>query len=356
MAKKKAPSAVSPVPAAAHDHQHDHAHTHEHVHGEECGCATHGDFELAHDGAYDDSYTPIARKKLGIYLVSPSGVVDPEIVAKSQITLAEQGFKVAVDKAALLRHQRFAGTDKQRLAGLHRAAKQKHQIVMATRGGYGLTRLLPQIDWKLLADSGKKFVGYSDFNALQLGLLAQTGAVSYAGPCANAFGAKNVDDLTADIFAEVMHGELEILSFDSVDSDPVDCRGILWGGNLAMLTSLLGTPYMPKIKRGILFLEDVNEHPYRVERMLAQLLQSGILAKQKAIVLGNFTEYRLTAADAGYDMNEVIAWLRRETGVPVVTGLPFGHTDFKVTLPIGAKVGLATEEGVAHLVIDEHTH
>lgn len=352
MAKKKAPSAVSSTPAAAHDHPH-----HEHVHGQECGCETHGDFELAHDAAFDASYTPIPRKKLGIYLVSPSGAVDPDAIARARVALPEHGFKVSVDRAALLRNQRFAGTDAQRLAGLHRAATQKHEIVMATRGGYGMTRLLPQIDWKLLADSGKKFVGYSDFTVLQLGLLAKTGAVSYAGPCAAGdFGGKKVDDLTADIFAEVMHGELEILSFDAPDADPVDCRGILWGGNLAMVTSLLGTPYMPKIKGGILFLEDVNEHPYRVERMLAQLLQSGVLAKQKAIVLGNFTEYRLSPADAGYDMKETIAWLRRESGLPVVTGLPFGHTPFKVTLPVGAKIGLATEDGVAHLVIDEHTH
>ena len=347
MAKKKASA-----PAVAHDHDH----AHEHVHGAGCDCPTHGDFELDHDGAYDPSYTPIPRKKLGIYLVSPSGAMDPDVIAKSRVTLAEQGFKVSVDRAALARHQRFGGTDAQRLAGLHRAATQKHEIVMATRGGYGLTRLLPQIDWQLLADSGKKFVGYSDFTALQLGLLAKTGMVTYAGPSAAAFGAKKVDDLTADIFAEVMHGELEILSFDSPDADPVDCRGILWGGNLAMVTSLLGTPYLPKIKGGILFLEDVNEHPYRVERMLAQLLQAGVLAKQKAIVLGNFTEYRLTPNDAGYDMSEVIAWLRRETGLPVVTGLPFGHTAFKVTLPVGAKVGLATEDGVAHLVIDDHEH
>jgi muramoyltetrapeptide carboxypeptidase len=349
MAKKKAAAAA---PVAAHDPDHHH----EHVHGEACGCDTHGDFELAHDGAYDASYTPIPRKKLGIYLVSPSGAVDPAIVEKARVTLPEQGFKVSVDRAALQRHQRFAGTDAQRLAGLHRAAAQKHEIVMATRGGYGLSRLLPQIDWKLLADSGKKFVGYSDFTAVHLGLLAQTGTVSYAGPVAADFGAKKPDDLTADIFAEVMHGELEILSFDAPDADPVDCRGVLWGGNLAMVSSLLGTPYMPKIRGGILFLEDVNEHPYRVERMLAQLLQAGVLAKQKAIVLGQFIEYRLTANDAGYDMNEVIAWLRRETGIPVVTGLPFGHTPFKVTLPVGKKVGLATEDGVAHLVIEEHDH
>ena len=294
----------------------------------------------------------------GIYLVSPSGaVVDPETLVRAKTNLTAEGFKVTLDRGASLRHERFAGTDAQRLAGLQRAATQKSPFVMATRGGYGMSRLLDRIDWKAMADSGKTFIGHSDFTAFQLALLAKTGAVSYAGPMAVFdFGGKRVDDLTSALFGETLRGELEVLSFDSPDSDPVDARGVLWGGNLAMLVSLIGTPYLPKIKGGILFLEDVNEHPYRVERMLAQLLQAGVLAKQKAIVLGNFTEYRLTPNDAGYDMSEVIAWLRRETGLPVVTGLPFGHTAFKVTLPVGAKVGLATEDGVAHLVIDEHEH
>ncbi len=314
---------------AAHDHDHSHDHDHDHA--------------------------PIARQKLGIYLVSPSGAADPDLLPAAKTNLAALGFKVTADRTAMARHQRFGGTDAQRLAALHRAADQKHDIVMATRGGYGMSRLMDQIDWARLADSGKRFVGFSDITALHLGLLAKTGTVSYAGPCALSDFGKKVDDLTADLFAEVMHGELEILSFETRDADPVDCRGILWGGNLALVTAMLGTPYMPKT-RGILFLEDVAEHPFRVERMLIQLLQAGVLKRQKAIVLGSFTDYRLTAHDNGFDLNEVIAWIRRETGVPVVTGLPFGHTATKATLPVGAKVGLATEEGMAHLVIDEHTH
>src|SRR5699024_10470138 len=116
--------------------------------------------------------------------------------------------------------------------------------VMATRGGYGIGRLLNRINWKKVADSGKLFIGHSDFTAFNLALLAKTGAVSYAGPTvAFDFGAAQLDDLTPDLFAEVLRQELEILSFESPQSDPVDERGILWGGNLAMLVSLLGTPY-----------------------------------------------------------------------------------------------------------------
>lgn len=292
----------------------------------------------------------------GIYLISPSGAVaDSKALDLARVRLAKLGFKTAVDRAALAVHERFAGTDKQRLAGIARALKQKQPIVMATRGGYGLSRLLPFIDWKAAADSGKIFVGQSDFTIFNLALLAQTGAPSFVGPTAVFdFGAKIMDDLTADLFAEIMRGELEILSFESPGSDAVDARGILWGGNLAMMTSLIGTPYLPKVKGGILFLEDVCEHPFRVERMLTQLWHAGILQRQKAIVLGHFTDYRLADHDNGFDMPSVVRWLRQTVKVPVVTGLPYGHVKVKATLPVGKKVGIATEKGMAHLVLEEH--
>jgi muramoyltetrapeptide carboxypeptidase len=296
--------------------------------------------------------------KQGIYLFSPSSAVqDPATLEMARQRLEAEGFKTVIDRAAAARHQRFAGTDEQRLKALSRALKQKLPIVMATRGGYGLGRLLPMIDWKAVADSGKRFVGMSDFTVFNLALLAQTGAVSYTGATAvYDFGGKSADELTTALFGELMRGELEILSFETPDADPVDCRGILWGGTLAMVASLVGTPYMPKIKGGILFLEDVGEHPYRVERMLTQLWQAGILQKQKAIVLGHFTEYRLAPHDAGFDMPAVLAWLRKTVKVPVLTGLPYGHIKSKATLPVGKKVGIATEPGMVHLVLDEHDH
>jgi muramoyltetrapeptide carboxypeptidase len=294
----------------------------------------------------------------GIYLISPSGAVaNPEALDLAAQRLRAMGFRTAVDRTALAVHERFAGTDRQRLACIQRALKQKHPIVMATRGGYGLSRLLPHIDWQAVADSGKTFIGQSDFTVFNLALLARTGAVSLAGPTAVFdFGGKKVDDLTQALFQETLSGELEILSFESPDADPVDARGILWGGNLAMVASLVGTPYLPDIRGGILFLEDVSEHPFRIERMLTQLWHAGILDKQHAIVLGQFTDYRLAPHDNGYDMDAVVRWLRKTVRVPVVTGLPYGHVKVKATLPVGARVGIATEDGMAHLVLREHGH
>jgi len=319
----------------------------------------HHDDNHDHDNDHDHSARRAqAPMTSGAYLISPSSAVhNPEALDLACERLAAEGFQATIDRAAKAVHQRFAGTDKQRLAGLARAIRQKHPIVMATRGGYGLSRLVPLIDWKAMADSGKRFVGLSDFTVFNLALLARTGTVSYTGPCAASdFGAARPDELTVALFGELMRGELEILSFETQDADPVDARGTLWGGNLAMVASLLGTPYLPRIKKGILFLEDVGEHPYRVERMLAQLWQAGVLEQQKAIVLGHFSDYRLAAHDAGYDMPEVVKWLRKTVKVPVVTGLPYGHVRTKATLPVGQKVGIATEKGMAHLVLDEHVH
>ena len=292
----------------------------------------------------------------GIYIISPSSAIaDAKILVRGVKRLEKMGFKVALDRTVLACDQRFAGTDQQRLAAFNRAAKQKLPIVMASRGGYGITRLLPHLDWTALAKSGKRFVGQSDFTAFNLAFLAKTGMVSYAGPTAcYDFGASKTEILTTEIFGEVMRGELEILSFESEKADPVDCRGVLWGGNLAMLTALIGTPYMPKIKGGILFIEDVGEHPYRVERMLNQLAHAGILGKQKALLLGGFTGYKLAEHDRGYDLNAAINFIKQTVKIPIIPGLPFGHTPMKVTLPIGAKVGIATEDGIAHLVLDEH--
>ncbi|MDE1980137.1 MAG: LD-carboxypeptidase, partial [Betaproteobacteria bacterium] len=159
------------------------------------------------------------------------------------------------------------------------------------------------------------------------------------GPMASYdFGDKKLDDITVDSFLDAADGTLEAVGFACDDAPRgLDVEGVLWGGNLAMVTSLIGTPYLPRAN-GVLFLEDVNEHPYSVERMFSQLLHAGVAQRQKAVLLGQFTAYKLSAHDAGYDLNAAVDWLRAQLkphGVPVLTGLPFGHVRTKLTLPHG---------------------
>jgi len=286
-------------------------------------------------------------------MFSPAGVVpQPAALTRAVRRLRALGFDVHVDADARARQQRFAGDDDTRLAALHRVALAAPSIVMATRGGYGLTRLLDRIEWPLLARSaeqGTRWVGHSDMTVLQLALLAHTGAETWAGPMAlDDFGRSDetggIDEVTRDCFLEAMSGELEAVGFRTeAGFDGLQASGRLWGGNLSMVCSLLGTPHLPRINGGILFLEDVNEHPYRVERYLLQLHQAGVLARQKAVLLGAFSGWKPSPLDRGYTLKTAVAQLRAGTPTPVLTGLPFGHVHPKVTLPVGRKVQLVVE-------------
>jgi muramoyltetrapeptide carboxypeptidase len=292
-------------------------------------------------------------------LFSPSGVVAQKALLKrAEHRLAALGFDVSSDESALARAERFAGDDDMRLAAIHRTAAADVSIAMATRGGYGLTRLLDRINWKRIARSaerGTRWIGHSDFTAFQLAALTRANVPTWAGPMAcYDFGrmaeehgekrVKAVDEVTAACFVEAMDGSLEAVGFRT---DPgfegLDVKGTLWGGNLAMVVSLLGTPHWPKVKGGILFVEDVNEHPYRVERMLLQLHQAGVLDAQRAIVVGDIGAWQRSPLDRGYGMKSMLQRVRAATKTPLLTGLPFGHVPTKVTLPVGVRVTLATQ-------------
>jgi muramoyltetrapeptide carboxypeptidase len=156
-----------------------------------------------------------------------------------------------------------------------------------------------------------------------------------------------LDEVTAGCFAEAMRGELEAVGFSTeAGFDGLDKRGPLWGGNLAMLCSLLGTPWFPKpeqVKGGLLFLEDVNERPFRIERMLLQLLQAGVLGSQRAVLLGHFTNAKPSPADRGHRLRHAVEHLRASTRVPILTGLPMGHVPTLVTLPFGRRARLLVD-------------
>lgn len=289
-------------------------------------------------------------------LYSPAGVVArPPAVRRAAKRLQALGWQVSIDEAALARHQRFAGDDDARLAAIHRVADGAPSVALATRGGYGLTRLLPRLDWARLARSverGTRWVGYSDLTALHLGLWAHTGATAWAGPlAADDFGRDEaeggLDEVTVGVFQEAMGGELEAIGFRTeAGFDGLDVRGPVWGGNLAVLSSLIGTPCWPSARRtkgGILFLEDVNEHPYRVERSLLQLQQAGVLDQQKAVLLGSFSGWKPSPLDRGYRLAAMVARVRAATATPVLTGLPFGHVPTKVCLPVGRRARLLVD-------------
>lgn len=300
-----------------------------------------------------------------IYIYSPSSAVrNTAAVRRGIARLKALGHEVELDPDVFATHMRFAGDDGTRLAAIERAAASGADIAIITRGGYGLTRLLPALPYKKIAkaiDRGMKFVGLSDFTAFQNAVLAETGRVSWSGPAVGEdFGVESEpDEIMQACFEDLASGQGEGAGWQLPASErlerPLQAKGVLWGGNLAVLSALAGTPWMPQVKGGILFLEDVHEHPYRIERMLTQLLYTGVLQKQKAILLGHFTNWVPVPHDKGFKLKTVIDWLRQQVKAPVLTGLPFGHVPTKVCLPVGANVTLAAEGRDAFLLWG-HTH
>ena len=295
-----------------------------------------------------------------IHLVAPSGASLDQKSPLAGIDWLERQSIAVHNKDCVHRvYERFAGSDEERLEELNSIAElHPRTIVMAMRGGYGLHRILPGIQWDAIAkniENGLQVCGHSDFTVFQLGLLAKTGAISLAGPMLNYdFGRRGEDDapVVPDAFMwQHFQAAAQERKLDCQVSLPQSflCKvaersltGLLWGGNLTVLAGLIGTPYLPgakQIQGGILFLEDVNEHPYRIERMLMQLLDAGILASQAAILLGGFSAYRLYDNDKGYSLERAIEAIRKRLPeeLPILTGLPFGHQVNKLTLPIGAQ-------------------
>ncbi|RYF08615.1 MAG: LD-carboxypeptidase [Comamonadaceae bacterium] len=327
---------------------------------------------MSQDHDHDHSQCSHNHGAQHIYVYSPSGAVRDKAAFRRGIArLKALGHEVEVDVDALASHTRFAGDDATRLAAIHRAAASGADIALISRGGYGITRLLGDIRYKAVAKAvagGTRFIGVSDFTAFQNALLAKTGAVTWAGPSlVGDLGCEGEpDDIMLACLEDLFTGHGEGTGWrmnaekPRADGSPAvrDVyikKATLWGGNLAVLGSLVGTPYMPAVSGGILFIEDVNEHPYRVERLLTQLLHAGVLAQQKAVILGQFTDYKLAPHDKGFKLQSVVEWLRTQIKAPVLTNLPYGHVATKVLLPVGGQVSLSVE-GRDALVYWGHAH
>ena len=296
---------------------------------------------------------PEQSTQTGIAIIAPSGApLDDSLIERGLQRLAGQGFKVHSYYEADAKFQRFGATDVERARQIHEAAKNPDvQIVMALRGSYGMSRLMPLIDFDLLANSGKCFVGYSDFTLVHLAMLAR-GRTSIAGPmlCDDYIREQPVE-YTLQQFKACVGNTAHTVEFETEAGHELHVRGKLWGGNLAMLTHAIGTPYWSEAEGGILFLEDIGEHPYRIERMLLQLHFAGVLNKQKAIVFGNFSAYKLAEHDNGYDFNTMLAYIRSLIDVPVITSLPFGHISTRASLVVGSEAKLDVVAGRASLAM-----
>ena len=290
-----------------------------------------------------------------IGVISPSSLPsDLSRINKGIEYLEKNGFRVKIGKNVGKFRGYLAGTDEERLEDIHDMFSDKEvKAIFAIRGGYGSGRLLEKINYNLIKKNPKIFVGYSDITALQMAIYSQTGLITFAGPMvAVDFGAEQINPFAEENFWNMLTSNKKVGKILNPNNEKLFIlnkgrgEGKLIGGNLAVLVSLLGSKYIPSFKDSILFIEEIGESPYRVDRMLNQLKLSGILKSINGILLGRFVDcYETDTEKRSLTLNEVIADYFSDMKVPVMYNFIHGHVDNTLTVPIGAKSKINASRG-----------
>ncbi|WP_201594443.1 LD-carboxypeptidase [Psychrobacter vallis] len=270
--------------------------------------------------------------------------------------LACAGFKIDNPLITNRQYLRFAGTDSQRASDLQNIATgaiAAPKVLLGVRGGYGAMRLLPMVDWptlgRIMKERGTILAGFSDVTAIQCALLAKGDMSSLAAPMLySEFGKIKPDQVTCQQFAEALSNPNLTINIQDAsltspnlpnilsNTESKTLTGTIWGGNLSVVSALAGSEYLPRIDGGIVFLEDVGEQAYRIERMLYDLYLAGVFKGQQAIVFGALSGAGEDSYDKRYDVATVIRQLHELTGLPIYSGMRFGHIGEKHSFPLGA--------------------
>ncbi|MEO8636306.1 MAG: LD-carboxypeptidase [Gemmatimonadales bacterium] len=299
-----------------------------------------------------------------VALVTPAGPLsEHDDLARGLELCRALGWEPVAGAHVLARHGYLAGSDAERLADLNDALTSPEiDAVWCLRGGYGLTRILDQVDFAGFARRPKPVIGFSDVTSLLVGLHQATSVVTIHGPMARApLSAFSAGHFTRVLTAPSPPGRLAALPLPAGVLVPRAPRvvalhggiaeGRLIGGNLTLLTCLIGTRHFPELDGAVLFLEDVGEDLYRVDRMLAQWRMTGALARLAGVMVGQFTELKRGTGDGGaLAFDEVLSTYLRPLRVPVAYGFPIGHVDDQWTMPLGVRVRLDADAGTVELL------
>jgi muramoyltetrapeptide carboxypeptidase len=314
------------------------------------------------------------RKNDTIALVSPAGAIyETEAIEIAVESLEALGLKVKKGKNLVKKYGYLAGTDAERAEDLHEAFADKDvKAIIAMRGGYGCGRLLDLLDYDLIRKNPKILAGFSDVTALLLAVYAKTKLITFHSP----MGTSVWNEFTVTHFRnalfenDLIESNLANSATNSLNKQQIilqnptskgenltqiadriqiihngEAEGIFLGGNLTVFASLIGTPYLPDFENSILFLEEVNEEIYRIDRLFCQLKLSGILSKVKGIVLGKFTNCGHGNRFSSLTLEDVFAHYINTLNIPCFSGAMIGHINNKFTVPVGAKVKIDAAKG-----------
>jgi muramoyltetrapeptide carboxypeptidase len=286
-------------------------------------------------------------------LIAPGSSISEEGILKAVRQIESLGLKVKLGKNLRAINGFLAGSDQQRLDDLHAMfADPTVKAVWCVRGGYGCSRLLPQLDYKLIKRNPKILIGYSDITALMTAITRKTGLVTYHGPV----GSSDFTDFTTKHLKAALldgHPWLPIERPQMIPEGTVyepyvirggTAEGPLWGGNLSLLAAASGTEFVPPIKGSLLFIEDIGEDPYSLDRMLTQLRQSWDLSSAAGILLGVFRGCEADPEDRSLTLRETLTGRLADLGVPVAYGFPIGHISDMCTLPVGLKARVSMDK------------
>lgn len=274
-----------------------------------------------------------------IGILAPSGAVRyKENIFRAKTFLENKGYKVVLSDNVFDEKRYLAGDDKKKLQELHKFFKDSEiKAIICMRGGYGAIRLIKDIDYELIKNNPKIFCGYSDITALSLMMLKKSNLMTFSGPMIQSdFGSEEICNFTIDSFFNAVEGKP--LVFD-VEYTGKDIKGILWGGNLATIVSLCGQDFLPD-EDFILFIEDLNEPAYKIDKMMTQLLNIDKFTQNlKAIVLGDFLDI-----DNEKWFEDIFEEIQEKYNIPIAKGLKITHNREKVTIPIGCDAILANNK------------
>jgi muramoyltetrapeptide carboxypeptidase len=298
-----------------------------------------------------------------IALVAPAGpLLDRDDLHRAEALCRALDYVPVMGVHADGHHGYLAGTDDDRLADLNGAiADPTIDAIWCIRGGYGVTRILDGVEFEPLRSRPKIILGYSDITALLLAALRHAGLITFHGPTARApmpaFSRWHFERVLATAEPAGRLGRLPDPAGVLVPKDnrilairPGLAEGPLLGGNLSLLQCLVGTAHLPDLDGAILFLEDVGEDLYRVDRMLAHLRAAGLLARLAGVAVGRFTQLQRHMSDGAFGFDEVLATYFEPLGVPVAFGFPVGHIDDQWTLPLGVRARLDAGAGELELL------